>query len=132
MRKMAYALRAGVDTGGTFTDLVMFDGPELRALKVFSTREDPARGILKGLAQLVPRSSRQVSSIEIMLGTTVATNSLIERRGAKVALITTEGFEDLLEIGRQARPRLYDLKVKREPPLVPKERRFGVTERTDA
>ncbi len=129
---MARLMRCGVDTGGTFTDVVIFEGAELRTVKVFSTRENPARGILEGLARILPSSSRPRGTLEVIHGTTVATNALIERRGARVALVTTEGFEDLLEIGRQSRPRLYDFKVRREPPLVPKERRFGVAERTDA
>jgi N-methylhydantoinase A len=126
---MVFRARAGVDTGGTFTDLIFHDGSAFKSLKVFSTRENPANGILEGLSRLVPPN--ESSHLEVIHGTTVATNSLIERRGARVALITTEGFEDLLEIGRQARPRLYDLKARREPPLVPRERRFGVPERTD-
>ena len=132
MPKMPQVMRAGVDTGGTFTDLVLFDGPELRTLKVFSTRQDPARGILEGLGRLFSRPPREGASLEVIHGTTVATNTLLERSGAPVALVTTQGFEDILEIGRQARPRLYDLKVRRDPPLVPKGRRFGITERTDA
>src|SRR5208337_75181 len=72
------------------------------------------------------------SVLEVIHGTTVGTNSLLERRGARVALITTAGFEDLLEIGRQARPRLYDLNVQREPPLAPRAWRFGVKERVAA
>ncbi|MGH9454119.1 MAG: hydantoinase/oxoprolinase N-terminal domain-containing protein, partial [Terriglobia bacterium] len=129
---MPQVTRAGVDTGGTFTDLVLIDGPEPRTLKVFSTRQDPAKGILEGLGRLFSPPAGEGASLEVIHGTTVATNSLLERRGAPVALVTTEGFEDLLEIGRQARPRLYDLKVRRDPPLVPKERRFGIAERTDA
>jgi N-methylhydantoinase A len=129
---MADAFRAGVDTGGTFTDLVWFEDSELRTLKVFTTREDPGRGILEGLARILPRSSSGSNSLEIIHGTTIATNSLLERRGARVALITTKGFEDLLEIGRQTRPRLYDLNVMREAPLVPAERRFAVNERVAA
>ncbi len=72
---------------------------------------------------------RTSSVLEVIHGTTVGTNSLLERRGARVALITTAGFEDLLEIGRQARPRLYDLNVQREPPLAPRDLRFGIKER---
>ena len=121
-----------MDTGGTFTDAVIFDGGELKAVKVFSKRQDPAKAILEALAAIIPRSSPQCGALEVIHGTTVGTNSLLERSGARVALVTTEGFEDLLAIGRQARPRLYDLQVRREPPLVPEERRFGVKERTDA
>ncbi len=121
-------LRIGVDTGGTFTDCVVLDGGQLKVLKLFSTPPNPSEAIGEGVCQLGngAESSRMV---EVIHGTTVGTNSLIERRGARVALLTTAGFEDLLEIGRQARPRLYDLNVQRQPPLVPRSRRLGVKER---
>jgi N-methylhydantoinase A len=124
-------MRVGVDTGGTFTDCVILKRGEVKILKVFSTPEDTSRGILDGVRRLV-ESSRPDGPIEIIHGTTVGTNSLLERRGARVALITTEGFEDLFEIGRQARPRLYDLEARQPPPLVPRKLRFGVGERTAA
>lgn len=135
-------MRIGVDTGGTFTDCVIFAGGRAKVLKVFSTPKDSSRGIVEGVSQLA-RETRPVTRhksiprkappsplvLEIIHGTTVGTNSLLERRGARVALITTAGFEDLLEIGRQARPRLYDLNVQREPPLAERALRFGVRER---
>ena len=123
-------MRIGVDTGGTFTDCVTFAGSEIRILKVFSTPTDSSRGILEGVRQLAEREAPM--PLDIVHGTTVGTNSLLERRGARVALVTTAGFEDLIEIGRQARPSLYDLNVQREPPLVPRSMRWGVRERTDA
>jgi len=124
-------MRFGVDTGGTFTDCVNLEGGEVKILKVFSTPEDASRGILEGVRRLA--SSLQTRGpLEIIHGTTVGTNSLLERRGARVALVTTEGFEDLLEIGRQARPRLYDLEARQAPPLVSRRLRFGVRERTAA
>jgi len=134
-------MRIGVDTGGTFTDCVTFDGSRVRVLKVFSTRDDAARAILEGARRLISVEdgapelldrTANVSSrepLEIVHGTTVGTNTLLERRGARVALVTTAGFEDLIEIGRQARPQLYDFNVQREPPLVPRARRWGVKER---
>jgi N-methylhydantoinase A len=121
-------MRIGVDTGGTFTDCVVLEGAQIKILKVFSTPEDPARSILEGVQKL----SGGLRALHIIHGTTVGTNSLLERKGARVALVTTAGFEDLIEIGRQARPRLYDLNVQREPPLVPRALRFGVNERTAA
>src|SRR6266567_5791528 len=124
--------RIGVDTGGTFTDCVVLDGSEVRILKVFSTPDDSARGITEGVRLLTAAKPGAERAIEIIHGTTVGTNTLLERRGARVALVTTEGFEDLIEIGRQARPRLYDLNVQREPPVVPRALRFGVKERTAA
>ena len=126
-------MRIGVDTGGTFTDCVVLAGGQVKILKVFSTPADASSAIVEGVLQLAgddhlrpPRGKgrqrrgreAQPSVLEVIHGTTVGTNSLLERRGARVALITTAGFEDLLEIGRQARPRLYDLNVQREPPLV--------------
>lgn len=123
-------MRIGVDTGGTFTDCVVLEDGQIKVLKVFSTPDDAARAILNGVRRLV--ATRQPSSLDIIHGTTVGTNSLLERRGARVALITTAGFEDLIEIGRQARPRLYDLNVRRDPSLVPRAFRWGVEERTAA
>jgi len=124
-------MRVAVDTGGTFTDCVTVEGSEVKILKVFSTPEDSARGILEGVRRLAG-DLRTGGPIDIIHGTTVGTNSLLERRGARVALVTTAGFEDLIEIGRQNRPRLYDLDVRREPPLVPRSMRWGVRERTTA
>lgn len=123
-------MRIGVDTGGTFTDCVTIENGEVRVAKVFSTPEEPARGIEKGI-RLLGAGGRQ-ETLEFIHGTTVGTNSLLERRGARVGLITTAGFEDLIEIGRQNRPKLYDFNVHREPPLVPRQRRWGIAERTGA
>jgi len=127
-------MRIGVDTGGTFTDCVRMEGSEVRILKVFSTPDDAARGIAEGVRGLATPTdeARRRQPLEVIHGTTVGTNTLLERRGARVALVTTAGFEDLIEIGRQARPRLYDLNVQREPPLVSRAFRWGVAERTAA
>src|SRR5689334_5601239 len=93
-----------IDTGGTFTDCVWTERGRTRLLKVFSTPEDPSQAIVKALEQIgLSRSP------VILHGTTVGTNTLLQRKGARVALVTTAGFEDAIEIGRQARPRLYDL-----------------------
>ena len=117
----------GVDVGGTFTDFFLMDeaSGETRTYKVASTPDDPSRAILQGLRALAPEGSLS----HLAHGTTVATNALIERRGGKVALITTAGFKDLLEIGRQTRPKIYDLKADHPEPLVPREHRFEVAER---
>jgi N-methylhydantoinase A len=140
-------MRIGVDTGGTFTDCVILSRGKVKVLKVFSTPIDASQAIAAGVGQLAAdeasadnrriQMSRQgrgslPPALEVIHGTTVGTNSLLERLGARVALITTAGFEDLLEIGRQARPRLYDLNVQREPPLAPRSHRFGVKERIAA
>ena len=124
---MAELIRIGVDTGGTFTDFVVACGSRLLSFKVASTPHNPAEAILAGVAHSIELAGAQPS--EIVHGTTVATNALLERKGARTALITTEGFEDVLEIGRQARPQIYNLMVTRPQPLIPRERRLGVSER---
>ena len=124
-------MRIGVDTGGTFTDCVILERGEVKILKVFSTPDDASRGILEGVRRLA-QPFPPAGSLDIIHGTTVGTNSLLERRGARVALVTTAGFEDLFEIGRQARPRLYDLEARHAPPLVPRDLRIGIEERTAA
>ena len=120
-------IRIGIDTGGTFTDFVAARGSRLSTFKVPSTPHNPAEAILSGIARILADSDKQ--SFEIVHGTTVATNALLERKGARTALITTSGFEDVIEIGRQARPDLYNLMVTRPSPLVPRELRFGLEER---
>jgi 5-oxoprolinase (ATP-hydrolysing) len=113
----------GADTGGTFTDVVTDDG---RVVKVLSTRDDPGRALRSGLAALAGRPSL------LAHGTTVATNALLERRGGRVALITTEGFADVIEIARQDRPSLYDIWADRPLPLVARALRLEIGGRLDA
>ncbi|MGH9491863.1 MAG: hydantoinase/oxoprolinase family protein [Terriglobales bacterium] len=127
MASTSPSLRIAIDTGGTFTDCVWIEGGRVRMLKVFSTPADPSRAIARG----VVRTGLARGKLVLLHGTTVGTNTLLERKGARVALVTTEGFEDAIEIGRQARPRLYDFFFERIPPLVPGGLRFGVKERTD-
>lgn len=115
----------GVDTGGTFTDIVLLQEGELHVFKVLSTPDDPSRAILDGLQQLDALKGLSV----LVHGSTVATNAVLEGKGAKTGLITTAGFRDVLEIGRQTRPKLYDLRVQKVPPLVPRSRRVEVLER---
>lgn len=118
--------RIGVDVGGTFTDLVALADGELVTAKVPSTQADQSLGVLAALrAPGVPLDTARA----LAHGTTVATNALLERRGARTALITTQGFRDVLEIGRQNRPSLYDLTQARPPALIPQELRFTVLER---
>lgn len=114
----------GVDIGGTFTDFVSLHEGHLTIYKLLSTPDDPARALLEGVAALGSPDS-------LVHGTTVATNALLERRGAPTALITTAGFRDVLVIGRGNRPSLYDLNVTRDPPLVEDTWRLEVTERLD-
>lgn len=121
-------LSVGIDAGGTFTDFVFFDGKEISVNKVPSTPRDPSIAVLKGL-QNHPVEFSHIS--EIIHGTTVATNALLERKGARTCLVTTRGFEDVIEIRRQNREKLYDLLWSPVAPLVPSELRFGVSERMD-
>src|SRR5438105_8461083 len=120
------AVRIAIDTGGTFTDCVWTERGRVRLLKVFSTPADPSQAILEALKKIgIP------GSLVLLHGTTVGTNTLLQRKGARVALLTTKGFEDVIEIGRQARPKLYDFFFDRVEPLVSAEMRFGLEERTD-
>jgi N-methylhydantoinase A len=120
-------IRIAIDTGGTFTDCVWAEGGALKTLKVFSTPDDPSRAIVEAL-----RKIGVGNGFTLLHGTTVGTNALLQRKGALIALIATSGFEDVIEIGRQARPRLYDFFFERVPPLVSRELRFGVKERISA
>ncbi|HSE84475.1 MAG TPA: hydantoinase/oxoprolinase family protein [Thermodesulfobacteriota bacterium] len=120
-------IRIGIDTGGTFTDFAFFDGRSIKTHKVPSTPLNPSQAILEGLRDVLGRETKDV---EIVHGTTVATNALLERKGARITLVTTEGFEDVIEIGRQNRGELYNLFWEAPQPLVKRELRFGVRERT--
>ncbi len=124
---MVSAPYIGVDVGGTFTDIYVVDpanGQVREAFKLPSTPNNPAVAILTGLDRLSGAPPARVFH-----GTTVGTNALIQKRGARMALVTTTGFRDVLELRRQARPRLYDLRLVVSPPLAPRERRFEVDER---
>ena len=121
-------IKAGIDTGGTFTDFAVMD-PDGRwhRLKILSTPDDPSRAIMKGLQELSLFPVK--SGTEIVHGTTVGTNAFLERKGARTLLITTAGFEDVLFIGRQARPSLYDFMVEKPAPIIPRENVLGIAER---
>ncbi len=125
-------IRVGVDTGGTFTDFVFEQDGRLNLFKVPSTPADPSLAIQQGLGRICAETGSRLDQIEIVHGTTVGTNALLQRRGARTALITTKGFEDVLVIGRQARPELYNLNAIKPPPLVSDELRLGVKERVVA
>src|SRR5215471_8581812 len=116
-------LRIGIDTGGTFTDFIVVRDGKLEMFKELSTPHSPEEAIMKGMARVA------AAEPEVIHGSTVATNALLERKGAKTALLTTEGFEDVIVIGRQTRRELYNIFVTRPEPLVPNELRFGVRER---
>ncbi len=126
------ALRIGVDSGGTFTDVCLFDEAtgKLDIWKVPSTPDDPSRGIANGVAEGLSTVGNTAGNIAFLgHGTTVATNALIELKGVATGLITTDGFRDLLEIGRQKRPSLYDMNAEKPETLVSRDRRHEVPER---
>ena len=124
-------MRVAFDTGGTFTDCVYVRDGRIELLKLPSTPGNPADAIGQAL-QTILSSGGEGTPLDLACGTTVGTNALLERRGGRVALVTTAGFEDVLEIGRQERPRLYDLLFQKSEPLVPRARRFGLRERLDS
>ncbi len=115
-----------MDTGGTFTDLVLIEDGELRAEKLPSTPDDPSRAVLEGIESLGGAGSGD----EVVHGTTVALNALLTRRFAPAAMVVNEGFLDMIEIGRQARPELYALHPVKRPALIPRELRFEVSQRS--
>ncbi|HET9763664.1 MAG TPA: hydantoinase/oxoprolinase family protein, partial [Casimicrobiaceae bacterium] len=130
---MTSGTRVGIDIGGTFTDLVSLDpGGRILRSKVLSTPDDYARGIVDGLESGAADERVRGSDVaQIVHGTTVATNAVLEAKGARVALITTEGFRDVLEIRRLRMPVLYDIRFRKPPELVPRRLRFEVAERID-
>jgi N-methylhydantoinase A len=123
--------RVGVDIGGTFTDFIIYrpESRNLETFKLLSTPHDPAEAVLQGIRLITKQAP--LHSFEIIHGSTVATNALLERKGALTALITTRGFRDVLQIGRQNRPSLYDLDFEPVQPLVLDDLRLEVDERVD-
>src|SRR3989449_2412830 len=124
--------RLGVDIGGTFTDLVVIDEATgtARLGKVLTTPKDPAHGVEEGIRALLDDAGVRPDEVRAVVhGTTLATNALIEKKGARTALLTTEGFRDALEIGREGRYDMYDLFIDPPPPLVPRHLRREVPER---
>ncbi len=147
VKKGKMPLAVAVDTGGTFTDVLLLDGGQLRSLKLPSTPNDPSEAVLEGLRRILGRvepadepadgpadepadgpADERESDVPFVLlhGSTVATNALLERKGARVKLVTNAGFEDIVEIGRQNRPQLYALVGHRPPPLVDRDDRHGI------
>ena len=127
--------RLGVDIGGTFTDFALIDdlSGKVSVNKALTTPHDPSEVIMKGTRALLDRQAISPSDVDIIVqGTTLATNALIERKGAKTGLITTFGFRDVLEMGRGDRKELYNYLWKKPKPLVPRHLRLGLDERTDA
>jgi N-methylhydantoinase A len=128
VKSMPQSLSIAIDSGGTFTDCVWLEDSCVRILKVFSTPADPSRAIADAVSRIAPGGVPVI----ILHGTTVGTNTLLQRKGARVAFVTTAGFEDSIEIGRQQRPKLYDFFFEKDPPLASSDLRFGVDERTSA
>jgi N-methylhydantoinase A len=126
------AWRIGVDSGGTFTDICLFEegSGHIAVWKVPSTPADPAQAVVEGVGEALREVAAQAGDVSYFgHGTTVATNALIQHRGASTGLITSDGFRDLLEIGRQRRPDLYDLQADKPPVLVARRLRHEVPER---
>ena len=129
-------IRVAIDTGGTFTDIALLELGSGRMVfhKVASTPDDPGRSLVRGILEILEQAGTGgddgAAQIELLVhGTTVATNAVLQRRGAKAALITTQGFRDVLHIQRQDRPHMYDLRSRRAEALVPRSRRFELNER---
>jgi len=124
-RDTSLHMRIGIDAGGTFTDFIVYhDDGRLETFKLRSNPRSPASVILAGLAQAAGQRKA-----EVIHGSTVATNALLERKGVRTALVTTAGFEDVIHIGRQNRPELYNLTPRPKVPIIPRTMCFGVRER---
>ena len=127
------SVRLGIDIGGTFTDVVLEVGNQTYSTKVLTTYIAPENAIIDGIQQVCTKAIIQPSDInQIIHGTTLATNALIERRGAKTALITTQGFRDVIEMRTESRFEQYDLNLTLPDPLLPRQMRYTVPGRIDA
>ena len=123
-------IRVGVDIGGTFTDVAMEVGTTLHSIKVLTDYSYPENAIVRGIRQVAELAGVALSEIDTVIhGTTLATNALIERRGARTAFITTKGFRDVIEMRTESRFEQYDLKIVLPAPLVPRNERFVIDER---
>src|SRR6516164_6219810 len=125
--------RLGVDIGGTFTDVALESAGRRLSAKILTTPEAPERAVLEVMRRVLGEAGLGPADLSIIIhGTTLATNAIIERKGAKTALLTTEGFRDTIEIRHENRFEQYDVNIDLPPPLVPRRRRFTVKERIDA
>jgi len=133
MSYRGHQVRVGADIGGTFTDVVLEAGPQQFSAKVLTNYKEPEQAIIDGLVKITDKSGIGIESIDQLIhGTTLATNALIERRGAKTAFITTEGFRDVIEMRTEGRFEQYDLNLTLPPPLISREHRFPVAGRIAA
>ena len=133
MSSNAQRTKLAVDIGGTFTDVVLERGSHQFTTKVLTTPAAPAAGVVQGIEAALAETGVGPGEVGLVLhGTTLATNAILERRGAVTAFVTTEGFRDVLDIGYESRFDQYDVHLEKPLPLVPRERRFVVTERVDA
>ena len=129
---MQHSPRLAIDIGGTFTDLALEQGPARTTIKVLTTPVEPERGVLEGIATILQQAGVEPRAVSILVhGTTLATNAVIERKGARTALVTTEGFRDVLALGNESRYDQYDLGITLPEPLVPRYLRLPVPERLD-
>jgi N-methylhydantoinase A len=125
--------RLAVDIGGTFTDIAIESGSDLFTCKVLTTPRAPEEGVFEGVRRALGETGLQPGDFSLVIhGTTLATNAIIERKGARAAMIITEGFRDAVEIGTESRFEQYDIYMDKPAPLVPRERRHGIAERVDA
>ena len=125
--------RIGFDIGGTFTDVVLEHGDELYTLKLLTQLEAPENGVREGVSRVLDQASLTCEDVGLVIhGTTLATNALIERKGARTAMITTEGFRDTIEMGTESRFDQYDIFLDKPKPLVPRRWRYPVPQRHDA
>ena len=121
------SVRIAVDVGGTFTDIALEHASEMTTAKVLTTPENPEQGVLSGIRSALSEANIAPDEVQILIhGTTLATNALIERKGAKVALITTEGLRDSVEMAQENRFEQYDINIDRPQPLVPRYLRWGI------
>ena len=132
MSESRAAARLSVDIGGTFTDIVIEAGGHRTTAKILTTPAAPEEGVICGIEAALAEAGLAASSLSLVLhGTTLATNAILERKGAKTAFVTTKGFRDVLEIGYESRYDQYDIMIEKPAPLVPRKLRLPVAERVD-
>src|SRR5215813_1636630 len=132
MSKRCRPVRLAVDIGGTFTDIVLLAGEQRLVAKVLTTPREPEVAVIEGARSVLAEARLAFADIDVFVhGTTLATNAIIERKGARTALIATDGFRDVIEIADEGRFDQYDINIVKPRPLVPRELRFTVPERID-